>query len=242
MNTTRASTPAHLTAAETLADNLIAIPYPNSLNVYKAPGTPTVVQWGTDGQPLTYQSLAECAALQTAVLRHTYPAWATDSYFTTTFGSSSPFAADYQTAFAGGSVARFTTLTKVTDLQPGDFITLNYLDTATDQYTGHMVMVRQIGTPYSRIQNLSGSTQYPIQVIDCSKYPHGILGIGDYATYPDTRIDSSGEKWNGAGYGWMFFYGDTTTGTFTAYRWSVNSSTISTVQQHAITAARLTTP
>ncbi len=239
VNLIRHSAPAHLVAAEAICDNLAELPLPNGRNVYKEPGAPTVTAWGTDGRPESWQCWAECAAFVTEVIRHSYP-WATDPWFRTHARSTSPYAAAYQGLFASGALPGFSAVTRVTDLRPGDLIAMNYLDDATEVYTGHLVLVRQVGRPYTRIRRLAGSTQYPVQVIDCSRYPHGVPGRGDYAAYPDTRIDAAGRRWPGLGTGWMTFYGDSSDGRFTGYRWSVNSAELATTDRRAITAARIT--
>jgi hypothetical protein len=239
MNTFRHPAPAHLVTAEAICDNLARLALPNQLNVYKEPGTPTVMVWGIDGRPETWQSWAECAAFQTEVIKRTYP-WASTDWFRAHANSTSPYASGYQALFASGALPGFTAVTRVADLRPGDLIALNYQDEGSKVYTGHMVMVRQIGEPYHRIRDLPGSTQYPVQVIDCSRYPHGVPGAGDYAAYPDTRIDAAGRRWPGLGTGWMMFYADRADGRFTGYRWSVNSTELSTVDRRLITAARIT--
>ncbi|HKN53389.1 MAG TPA: hypothetical protein VJX66_12850 [Amycolatopsis sp.] len=233
----------HLIEAEQIIDYLGLPESPVANNVYKDAGDANIVTWGTPGQPLTWQNQSQCASFQSAVLRHTYPEWANDAFFTTNFGTTSPTARTYQNTFASTTVPHFTPVTQVTALQPGDLIAIDYVNGQTTN-TGHIVMVRQVKGVYvapSPTLNFDGETQYAVEIADCTSDPHGEYGIGNYAAFPDSRINADGTQREGIGYGHMMIYGSTATGVFTRYRWSVNSSSTKTytVAQRPISAVRV---
>jgi hypothetical protein len=232
------STP-HLIEAQELIDylNLPACPVAN--NQYTSPA---VVTWGTPGQPSTWGNQSECSSFVTAVLFHTYPAWANASSFTALFGTPGPNARDYRSGFASAS-AHFQPVGRVADLLPGDLIAIDYQNGQTTD-TGHVVMVRRVVGPYTAPQSsleFPGETQYAVEVVDCTSGPHGTFGGTNYAAFPDTRIIDAANEKAGAGYGHMMFYASSATGAFTRYRWSVNSSAANTftVAQRLIAAVRV---
>lgn len=230
--------PTHLVVAEQLIDHLTP-----SNNVYKSPAQPNVVTWGRPGEPATWVNQSQCASFLTAVLKRTYPTWATGRFFARNFGSPSPFARDYVRGFASGVIPHFPLVTRVTDLRPGDLIAIDFRnDQGTN--TGHVVMVRSVKGVHrarGRRLNFRGETQYAVEVADCTAEPHGMHGVGDYESYPDTRIVDGATAHDGAGYGHMMFYADSTTGVFTRYRWSVNTaSTLTyTTAQRPLAAVRV---
>ncbi|MFD7612240.1 LamG domain-containing protein [Streptomyces sp. NPDC059828] len=211
-----------------------------SNNVYLVDETPSVV-WGQPSQPAGWVAKARCSSFMTRVLTYTYP-WATDSYFTTHFHDRGPEAEDYHDAFNAGAGPRFKKIRKVADLQPGDLIAIDYKG-SVEGSTGHIVMVRDVKGVYTGSGNVSGETQYAVEIIDCSASPHGVYGAADYARFPDTRMVgvADGGDLEGVGIGHMMFYASNATGEFSRYRSSVNAGTTKTygVAQRSVVAARI---
>jgi hypothetical protein len=83
--------------------------------------------------------------------------------------------------------------------------------------------------------------QYAVQVIDNTRSPHGTPGAPSYQGYPDTRIFADNRVGNGAGYGYMIFYADATTGRLSGYRWSPTDPKPH-LTDHKILAVRITSP
>ncbi|QUQ64199.1 hypothetical protein [Kutzneria sp. CA-103260] len=239
--------PPHLLEAERLLGYLDLLPWEAGNNKYRLPappGQPDVpdqMTWGDPGDPASYRNLAQCASFQTGILKHSYPQWATAEFFAQHFGSPSPQAWQYHRVFTGrhGSAPHFTPVLTVDDLRVGDLIALDDLTRQPgDTDTGHMMLVRRRAGTYDGVGNQAGSTQHAVQVVDCTKNPHGVYGVGAYSSYPDSRITSTSE-WSGGGFGHLMLYADTATGVFTGIRWSVNSSVFNPVTERAIAAARL---
>lgn len=234
-----ASTP-HLIEAEQIIDYLALSD--GSRNTYKAPSQPNIVTWGQPGQPGTWVNQSQCASFQTAVLKRTYP-WADDEFFTTHFGTPSPFARDYRDSFATATIPHLTRVTRVADLRPGDLVAIDYRNDQ-DTNTGHIVMVRAVKGTYvapSSSLNFPGETQYAVEVADCTAEPHGVFGIGNYFAFPDSRIANATTERDGVGYGHMMFYASDATGAFTRYRWSVNTASAGTytAAQRPVSAVRV---
>ncbi|HEX6346775.1 hypothetical protein [Umezawaea sp.] len=225
--------PAHLVVAERLIDNL-----PADRNVYKDPSQRNVVRWGRPGVPESWTNQSQCASFITAVLRRAYPKWATRWFFAKHFGSRSPYARGYLTAFASGRVPHFSVVEEVADLKPGDLVAIDFRqDQGTN--TGHIVMVREVKEVYDGRSAFAGETQYAVEVVDCTSEPHGVFGLGDYPRFPDSRIVDGTTQRTGAGYGHMMFYASDATGGFSRYRWSVNSSASRTTLERPIVAVRV---
>lgn len=211
-------------------------------NVYLI-GSPSTVTWGTPDDPASWIAHARCSSFLTWVLRHTY-GWATDDYFRQYFQDRVPEAADYRKAFTDGTGGpRFQRIRKVADLLPGDLIAVDYQGTVENN-TGHIVMVREVKGVFSGVADFSGETQYAVEVVDCTAEPHGVYGLTNYPKYPDTRMVSTveGENFQGVGIGHMMFYASDTTGEFSRYRWSVNSSKSTNtwpVSDRPVSAARI---
>jgi hypothetical protein len=205
-------------------------------------GSASTVTWGTPDDLTSWIAKARCSSFITWVLKHTY-GWASDAYFTQYFQDRIPEAADYRKAFTDGTGGpHFKRIRKVTDLQPGDLIAVDYNGSDPDN-TGHIVMVRQVKGVFTGSVNFSGETQYAVEVVDMASDPHGVYGLSSYAQYPDTRMvsDVDGANFQGVGIGHMMFYASDTTGEFSRYRWSVNSSSAKTyaVADRPISAARV---
>ncbi|HTI22940.1 MAG TPA: hypothetical protein VL652_18240 [Kutzneria sp.] len=240
--------PPHLLEAERLLGYLDLLSWELGYNQYRypaPPGQPTVpdqMTWGDPGDPASFRNLAQCASFQTGILKHSYPKWATDDFFAQHFGSTSPQAWQYHRMFTGrhGAVPHFTPVSTIDDLQVGDLIALDDKDRQPgDTDTGHMMLVRRRAGTYHGVGEQPGSTQHAVQVVDCTKNPHGVYGVGDYPSYPDSRITRT-TGWPGGGFGHLMLYADTATGAFTGIRWSVNSSVFNPVTERAVAAAHLT--
>jgi hypothetical protein len=235
-------TVAHVIEAETFAQYLNLPACPRENNNYKDDGTPNILTWGTPGRPETWRNQSQCASFLTGLLRRTYPDVATAEYYEAYFGSPSPNARDYRRVFAGPAVPHWQPVTRLVDLRAGDLIAIDYNNGLPTQ-TGHVVMVRRVKGTYvapSSSLNFPGETQYAVEVIDCTSDPHGVLGVGNYHAYPDIRLIDGVNDREGVGFGHMMFYASTSTGAFTRYRWSVNTSSTGayTVVQRPIAAAR----
>ena len=230
---------AHLIEAQTLVD-YVRLADQTTNNVYKQPGAPTVMAWGTPGNPSTWAIQAQCNSFITAILNRTYPQWATNAFFTQYFGESTPHAGQYQQVWATGQVPHFQIVTRVVDLQPGDLIAVNYV-TDTGSGTGHIVMVRRPKGVYTGNMTFTGETQYAVEVVDCTSDPHGVYGLNDYIAFPDTRMPDEVTENDGGGYGHMMFYAASDTGEVSRYRWSVNTGSAGTytVAQRPVTAVRI---
>lgn len=233
------STVAHLIEAQTLVD-YVRLADQTTNNVYKEAGDPTVMVWGTPGDPSSWIIRAQCNSFLTSILKRTYPGWATDAFFTQYFGQPTPRARDYQQVWATGQVPHFQSVTHVADLRPGDLIAVNYV-TDTGSGTGHVVIVRRLKGVYTGNMTFAGETQYAVEIVDCTSDPHGVYGLNDYVAFPDTRMPAAGIEYDGGGYGHMMFYASDTTGAFSRYRWSVNTGSAATytTDQRPITAVRL---
>jgi hypothetical protein len=232
----------HVLEAELFANYLNLPECPRGNNNYKSDGTPNILTWGTPGQPATWFNQSQCASFITGLLRRTYPDIATEAYFRTYFGPASPNARDYRRVFAGPPVPHWQPITKLLDLRAGDVIAIDYQNDQPNQ-TGHIVMVRRIKGTYvapSPTLNFPGETQHVVEIIDCTSDPHGVFGVGNYFAYPDIRLVDGVNDREGVGFGHMVLYASTSTGVFSRYRWSVNSSSANTytVSQRPIAAAR----
>ncbi|MEV1117638.1 hypothetical protein AB0I91_21425 [Actinosynnema sp. NPDC049800] len=212
-----AAPPAQATSAtlyaevDELAAELNSLPWPDqdTYNYYPGelghPDGASTAVWGTPGGPTTYESKTKCAPLLTLALRHAF-AWATDSYLTTEFGSTSPTSAQYHDGFQAGA-DHFTVKTTVPSLAQGDVIAVEYLDAAggTGDATGHVMVVA--GTP--QLYNRDGDTstrEYAVPVIDSTKEPHGVPSTwagSPVHLFPDTRRVGATE-YTGVGRGWIF--------------------------------------
>ncbi|MEU4447885.1 hypothetical protein AB0K14_04610 [Actinosynnema sp. NPDC050801] len=194
-----------------LADNLNSLAWPDqqTYNFYPGekgyPDVATSVVWGVAGSPTTYESKARCAPLLTQSLKHTF-AWATDSYLTAEFGSTSPTSAQYYDGFQAGA-EHFTAKTTVPSLVQGDVIAVKYNDSAggTGDATGHMMVVAAAPQLYDRDGDAS-TREYAVQVIDSTKNPHGVPSTWSGSPvhlFPDTRRSGTTE-YTGVGRGWIF--------------------------------------
>ncbi|TCO52550.1 hypothetical protein [Actinocrispum wychmicini] len=228
-------TAPHSHAAEVFANHLNLPECPRGNNKYKDDDrAPTILTWGTPGQPATWVNQSRCASFITGLLHRTYPDIATAEHFRTHFGAVNPNSRDYRRAFADAAAPHWQPVTKLLNLRHGDVLAIDYQNGLRNQ-TGHVVLVRQIKDIYvspNPALNFPGETQYAVEIIDCTSDPHGLLGVGDYIAYPDTRLIDGVNDREGVGFGHMMLYVSTSTGELSRYRWSVNSSPATTYTNH----------
>jgi hypothetical protein len=193
------------------------------------------VVWGNLCTPTSYVAKTKCAAFVTDSLKHAYgpgsrwtDQWATDTYFTQTFGSDSPTATQYYDVInANGS----TRISKVTDLDlvtRGDLIMIKYpsADSTNGDPTGHVMFfvdrqaVDKDGNP--------ATLEWAVRVIDATSNPHGVASTNPNSTYlafPDTRAVGTTE-YAGAGTGTIVLRTDAD-GTVLGYWWGINENVTS---------------
>lgn len=166
----------------------------------------SIVAWKTDTSD--YQSYTDCSGFLNALLRQSYQ-W-DKTYFRAWMGVSRPFAFHYFDAISTQN--RFVAISRVDDIQPGDFIAIKYVDRSDhDNNTGHCMLVT--GVPHRMIPKpvaLTNTNQYEVQVIDSSKSPHG---------KNDTRRLDDDREYDGLGQGNFRLYADLQ-GKLVGYSWS----------------------
>lgn len=225
---------ALLDSQNDITDSLNAIGWPtadtDNHNFYPGalghPDNGSTVTWGTPGSPTTYHGETKCAVFLTLSLRHTY-SWATSTYFTSNFSSTSPTAARYYDALSAGAAQHFDSVTRVQDLAAGDIIAIKYSNGGggSGEPTGHVMTVTSIQT-YNRDAN-AATTEYAIHVIDATSNPHGVVtssATSPYRSFPDTRATiSNAREYSGIGRGWVFIRVDAA-GTPAGYWWGPNEN------------------
>jgi hypothetical protein len=232
----------HLTDGEQLVSNLGLSAWPEqaTINKYDADDANAGVTWGTAGVASGWSSDTKCARLVRELFGHAY-SWATDSWFTQQFGSTSPDTAQLRAHMAAAQ--HFDVIDTVTALQAGDLVMI-------DKATGvdHTAVVRQVTSLPNAMTPQDGTVQYAVQVLDSTSNPHGYLINGTdhpYKQWADTRrLDGSGTsvtEYDGAGYGWMVLYANADDATVYGWRWGVNESAISKISDgHTVMFARAT--
>jgi len=188
--------PVHLGWAEEIALNVSP-----RLNAYAS--APSFIHWPGVQGATTYENRTKCASFVTLVLQQAY-GWDGDD-FKAWLKSTSPFATAYHEAIEDGN--GFLVIQKLTDIQSGDLIAIDYPDGGED--TGHVMIAA--GSPTLRRATVplkADTTQYIIEVIDSTKDPHGST---------DTRAATQDE---GAGLGVFRLYANAA-GTIVGYTWSL---------------------
>ncbi len=230
----------HLTDGQQLVDNLALTAWPGqgAINSYDTGGSAGVT-WGTAGVAAGWSSDTKCARLVRELFGHAY-SWATDAWFTQEFASTSP---DTDQLVANmPSADHFDVVDTVAALQPGDLVMFDRTGTGVD----HTAVVRQVTSLAGGISPQAGTVQYAVQVLDSTSNPHGYLINGTnhaYKQWADTRrLDGTGTsvtEYNGAGYGWMVLYANSSDGKVFGWRWGVNESAITRVSDgHTVMFAR----
>jgi hypothetical protein len=197
------ASPAHVMWAEEIALNVSPL-----LNEYAGEyaSDPSYIHWPGVQGATAYENHTKCASFVTRVLQQAY-GW-TDTDFKNWFKfTSSPNAQGYHDAILAGN--GFLVIQKISDIQSGDIIAIDYPDTPDpDDPSGHVMIAA--GSPTLRgaaVPFKTGTTQYTIEVIDSTQSPHGST---------DTRAATQDE---GAGIGFFRLYVDAT-GTIVGYTWS----------------------
>ncbi|MEV0732674.1 hypothetical protein [Polymorphospora sp. NPDC050346] len=152
--------------------------------------------WGTPGSPSTYTATATCAPMVTLSLKRAYGAdWATNSFFQTHFGSTSPTSAQYYNAINAGTVPHVKKVGKLTDAFVGDIIAIRY-NGGSGAATGHTAYFAG-RTPYD-MDNNPATIEWAVRVLDSTSEPHGVAGsipqdFRDSRTVGAVEYDGLGE-------------------------------------------------
>ncbi len=240
-----ATTPVtqHLTAGEQLVTNLglTAWPAQGTINTYDADGLNSGVTWGTAGVASGWSNDTKCARLVNDLLGHAY-GWATSTWFTQQFGSTSPDTAKWVEKVPAAT--HLEPVDTVAGLQAGDVVLFDKTGSGVD----HTAVVRQVTSLANPMTPQAGTVQYAVQVVDSTSNPHGYLINGTdhpFEQWADTRrLDGAAgsvTEYSGAGYGWMALYANTSDGKVYGWRWGVNESAISKISDgHKVLFARVT--
>lgn len=168
-----------------------------------------IVSWGGDGTPP--QCYADCSGFINALIAKTY-GWTAED-FKAQFGHKRLYAYHYYDAITTGN--HFQQIKNIGNILPGDIIALQYADRSEhDDNTGHVMLI--VGLPRQRRPSKiiePGTAQYEVEIIDCSKSPHG---------KSDTRFTPDGREYSGLGKGILRLYADGQ-GNVTGYSWSTGN-------------------
>ncbi|MGZ3763330.1 MAG: hypothetical protein ACXVA2_01650 [Mucilaginibacter sp.] len=168
-----------------------------------------IVSWGDDSNPL--QCYSDCSGFINALIAKTFN-WKEDD-FKAAWGHKRMFAYHYYNAFVSGN--HFQQIKNISNLRPGDLIALQYADRSEhEDNTGHVMLI--ISSPRLRRPSKliePNTLQYEIEIIDCSKSPHG---------KSDTRFNADGSEYSGLGKGIFRLYTDEQ-GNITGYSWSTGN-------------------
>jgi hypothetical protein len=194
----------------------------------------TDVVWGTEGSPTTYRSKAACAPYVSQLLRHTYPEWATDAYFTQEFASQSPNSAKYYEKLKADTLDHFDRVNGIGNVSVGNILAIKYNDSSSESgdVSGHTAVVASTPQPYDK-DNDPHTTEYIFKVLDSTSSPHGVASVSPsspYLDYPDTRAEGTTE-YKGLGEGYMVVRVHPVLG-IVGYWWGVNENL--TDQYHSI--------
>jgi len=164
------------------------------------------VSWGDDGN--SPQCFADCSGFINALIAKTF-SWKEDN-FKTEWGHKRMFAHHYYDAIVSGS--HFRQIKNINGVLPGDIIALQYADRSEhEDNTGHVMLIAALPRPHRPSKVIEPNTQqYEVEVIDCSKSPHG---------KSDSRFNSNGGEYSGLGTGNFRLYTDEQ-GNITGYSWS----------------------
>ncbi|MFB6392240.1 hypothetical protein [Polymorphospora lycopeni] len=199
------------------------------------PNGSSAMVWGTPGSPSTYTATATCAPMVTLSLKRAYGAdWATNSFFQTHFGSTSPTSAQYHNAINAGTVPHVKKVGKLTDAFVGDIIAIRY-NGGSGAATGHTAYFAG-RTPYD-MDNNPATIEWAVRVLDSTSEPHGVAGSIPQ-DFRDSRTVGAAE-YDGLGEGHMVFRTDSA-GTILGHWWGVNESTYRPVSDRPVTIGRIT--
>jgi len=168
-----------------------------------------VVSWGDDGNNL--QCYTDCSGFINALIAKSFN-WKDDD-FKAQFGYRRMFAYHYYDAISSGN--HFQQVKNINDILPGDIIALKYADRSEhEDNTGHVMLIISRPRPHRPSKILEPNTlQYEVEIIDCSKSPHG---------KSDTRFTGDGQEYSGLGKGLFRLYTDGS-GNIVAYSWSTGN-------------------
>jgi len=168
-----------------------------------------VISWGDSGSPA--QCFADCSGFINALMAKTYN-WKEDD-FRAEWGHKRMFAYHYYNAILSGN--HFRQVKNINDIQPGDIIALQYADRSEhEDNTGHVMLVVASPRPHRPSKVIEPNTlQYEVEIIDCSKSPHG---------KSDSRYNANGGEYSGLGRGYFRLYTDER-GNVTGYSWSTGN-------------------
>ena len=168
-----------------------------------------VVSWGDNGS--TLQCYADCSGFINALIGKAFN-W-TEADFKASFGHKRMYAYHYYGAIIAGN--HFQQIKNISDVLPGDLIALQYADRSEhEDNTGHVMLI--VSKPVERTPTkiiAPDTRQYEIEVIDCSKSPHGKT---------DTRFSADGSEYSGLGRGIFRLYTDKQ-GNIVGYSWSTGN-------------------
>ncbi len=168
-----------------------------------------IVSWGDDGSPL--QCYTDCSGFINALMAKTFN-WKEDD-IKAEWGHKRMFAYHYYDAIVSGN--HFRQIKSISDILPGDLIALQYADRSEhEDNTGHVMLIVSSPWPHRPSKLIEPNTmQYEVEVIDCSKSPHG---------KSDTRFNSDGTEYSGLGKGTFRLYTDEK-GNIKGYSWSTGN-------------------
>lgn len=150
----------------------------------------------------------DCSGFISILLSHTYRGIDAD-WFKSNLGASRPLARHFYRAFVDGK--GFKRIERVSEIEPGDFIAIQYEPGADN--TGHIMLVAEnpenIAEASPAVPN---TTQVRIAVIDQTSSNHGI---------DDTRYQANGKARAGLGRGAFRLY-VSRDGSVAGYAWSLS--------------------
>lgn len=167
------------------------------------------VAWGDNNGD--YHCYTDCSGFINALINKTCH-W-DENEFRKVFGRKRMLAYNYFDAITGAN--HFLPISHINEVRPGDLIALQYADRSEhEDNTGHCMLI----TTFPKQRNATtivvpGTRQFEVEVIDCSRSPHGKR---------DTRVLTSGEEYTGLGKGLFRLYTDLE-GKIVAYSWSVRA-------------------
>lgn len=184
------------------------------------------VTWAGQDGARYYYAMTDCSGFLTKLLIKTYGY--TSTYFRTWTGTSTPRATNFYNEIV--TQDHFTNIRYVTQIKQGDIIAMQY-PAGTSTSTGHVMLV--VSPPTLRTATaplVTGTTQYEVQILDCSSTGHGST---------DTRYVSTGVFNTGVGKGIFRLY-VSSTGLISGYSWSTYTSSVYYSQtQRPIAVGRL---
>jgi hypothetical protein len=170
----------------------------------------------------------DCSGLLNNLLMHSYGY--TEDDLATWLGAKRPTARRYHEAIADQNNKRFTRITNIKDVRPGDIFAVKYAVRSSDN-TGHVMLVdaapKEIKEDRKEVEG--AVKQWQVRIIDSSMSAHGST---------DTRYEK-GAKHSGVGRGLLRVYTNAE-GEIVAYTWSTESAkTIYHQKSYSLVIGRL---